>query len=92
MKQNDEYKEASLEAALQFATERNYAFDTLTNHPDVTRVEVIDRDGRAYTKWDVSNVQLSMQDSGKTLKVFLTSDPEPELQHSFYFYDTERNR
>lgn len=92
MKQNDEYKVASLKAALQFATERNWAFDTLIDHPDVTRVEVIDRDGRAYTKWDVSNVQLSIQDSGKTLKIFLTSEPEDELQHSFHFYDTERNK
>lgn len=36
----------------------------------VTRFEVIDETGRAIVKYDVS-VELSYQDDGKTLKVFL---------------------
>jgi hypothetical protein len=38
----------------------------------VTRVEVIDQDGRSYVNWDKSNkVELSFQDDGRTLKVFI---------------------
>lgn len=37
----------------------------------VTRVEVIDENGRSYTKYDTQGY-LSFQDEGKTLKVFLS--------------------
>jgi hypothetical protein len=37
----------------------------------VTRFEVIDATGRAFTAWGVK-VDLSYQDDGRTLKVFLT--------------------
>ncbi len=36
----------------------------------VTRVEVVDETGRVYSKWDCS-VELSYQDDGRTLKVFV---------------------
>ena len=39
--------------------------------PEVTRVEVIDKDGRAYTNYDVSSCELLLQDGDKTLKIFL---------------------
>jgi hypothetical protein len=43
---------------------------------NVTRVEVIDQDGRSYVNWDDNNkVELSFQDDGRTLKVFI-SNPE----------------
>jgi len=48
--------------------------DFLKNYPDVTRFEIIDDNGRVYTNYDVSNVQVSLQDDGKTLKVFLSYD------------------
>ncbi len=44
---------------------------------DVTRIEVIDETGRAYVRDDVLSggpgveVELSYQDGGKTLKVFV---------------------
>lgn len=45
---------------------------------NVSRVEIIDHtekgEGRAYTFWDHKNksdVQLSLQDEGRTLKVFI---------------------
>jgi hypothetical protein len=39
---------------------------------NVTRVEVIDETGRAYVAWDKSiGVELSLQDDGRTLKVFV---------------------
>ena len=39
--------------------------------PEVTRVEVIDKDGRTYTNYDVSSCDLMLQDDDKTLKLFL---------------------
>jgi len=45
----------------------------------VTRVEVIDDQGRAYTMWDNNfNVTVQMQDDNRTLKIFVKAkDPEP---------------
>lgn len=37
----------------------------------VNRVEVIDEDGRSYTNYDAHGVHLSVQDTGRTLKVFI---------------------
>ena len=39
----------------------------------VTRFEVIDEGGRAYTRWGVK-IDLSYQDDGRTLKVFVKPD------------------
>jgi len=38
---------------------------------EVTRLEVIDHTGRAYVNHEVKLVSLSMQDEGRTLKVFV---------------------
>lgn len=38
---------------------------------EVNRFEVIDENGRSYVKYDC-NVELSYQDDGKTLKIFIT--------------------
>jgi hypothetical protein len=48
--------------------------DTTITLCEVTRVEVIDEDGRSYTKYLDTNqtVCYSIQDDGKTLKVFIT--------------------
>jgi len=37
----------------------------------ITRVEVIDKTGRAYTNMKAENVSLSFQDDNRTLKVFI---------------------
>tara|TARA_B110000503_G_C7157835_1_gene418134 strand:+ start:102 stop:356 length:255 start_codon:yes stop_codon:yes gene_type:complete len=42
----------------------------MANNSKVTRFEVIDENGRVYSKWNC-NVELSYQDDGKTLKVFI---------------------
>ena len=44
--------------------------DGIINLPKVTRVEVIDENGRSYVKYNVE-VELSYQDSAQTLKLFL---------------------
>lgn len=50
------------------------------NIENITRVEVIDDKGRAYTRWSVI-VQLSLQDDGRTLKVFVSPRPAPAPQN-----------
>ena len=42
----------------------------------VTRVEVIDGNGRSYVKHDVTDLEFHLQDDGMTLKLFLQSDKE----------------
>ena len=45
--------------------------DQLVDMNRVTRVEVIDDDGRSYMEYNAEAVQISIQDDGRTLKVFL---------------------
>ena len=40
--------------------------------PKCTRVEVIDKSGRAYTNYDCKSVETQMQDEERTLKVFIS--------------------
>lgn len=46
--------------------------DYIKNYPYITRVEVIGKNGREYVQYNCSNVQVSEQDEGRTLKVFLS--------------------
>ena len=50
--------------------------ESLDSFPKLTRVEVIDEKGRAYTNMSCEGVQISMQDGGRTLKVFLVNSNE----------------
>ena len=45
----------------------------LINATEVTRVEIIDKNGRAYSKWlkDSDQIEYQVQDDGKTLKIFI---------------------
>jgi hypothetical protein len=47
--------------------------DFLANYPKVTRVELITNNGREFVQYECSNVQMSLQDDGQTIKVFLFS-------------------
>jgi hypothetical protein len=47
--------------------------DFLYSYPQVTRVEVITNNGRELVRYECSNVQVSLQDDGQTIKVFLSS-------------------
>lgn len=42
------------------------------DRPLVDRVEVIDNRGRAYTNYWVKDVSTSLQDNGRTLKIFVS--------------------
>ncbi len=44
---------------------------TVIDTKNITRVEVIDDTGRAYSSWNNEAVELSVQDDGRTLKIFI---------------------
>lgn len=46
--------------------------DYIKSYPLINRVEVISKNGREFVQYDCSNVQVSGQDNGRTLKVFLS--------------------
>lgn len=41
--------------------------------PLVTRLEVVDDSGRAFSSYTAKNVELHIQDDGRTMKIFLRS-------------------
>jgi hypothetical protein len=47
--------------------------DFLKSCPEVTRVEIITNWGRETVYSECSNVKVSLQDDGRTIKVFLSS-------------------
>ena len=47
--------------------------DFLKSYPEVTRVEIITNWGRETVYSECSNVKVSLQDDGRTIKVFLSS-------------------
>lgn len=46
------------------------------NTEKITRVEVIDEDGRSYVKYGVTSIEFSLQDDDCTLKIFLKTKSE----------------
>jgi hypothetical protein len=64
--------------------------DFLKNYPEVTRVEVITDDGREFVRYDCHNVQLSLQDDGRTLKVFLKQEQISEEENEVRFKECLR--
>ena len=50
--------------------------DNIDSYLKVTRVEVIEPGKRAYVQYDAKNVQVSLQDDGRTLKIFVEKDTE----------------
>ena len=46
--------------------------EEMADNSKVTRFEVIDENGRVYSKWNCK-VKLSYQDNGQTLKLFINS-------------------
>ena len=59
--------------------------DFLKNFPKVTRVEVITDEGREFVRYDCHNVQMSLQDDGRTLKVFLKQEQISEEENEVRF-------
>lgn len=51
----------------------NTKFETEIKFPrnQITRLEVIDGSGRAYVNMNVKDLEFSLQDEGRTLKIFV---------------------
>lgn len=47
---------------------------SLKDFPEVTRFEIIDDKGRAYVNYSLEGSTISLQDQGRTLKVFINGD------------------
>lgn len=47
----------------------------------ITRLEVIDEDGRQYVNMSVIGMEFSFQDDGKTLKLFVDTDKHAVLNN-----------
>lgn len=45
--------------------------DTLKDLKEITRVEVIDKNGRSYVNLNAKDVKISLQDEYRTLKIFV---------------------
>ena len=50
--------------------------DFLKSYPKVTRVELITNWGREIVKLGCSNVKMSLQDNGRTIKVFMMEEDQ----------------
>lgn len=61
-----------LSEAARLAAELDIAQQRILDTEQVTRVEVIDQEGRSYVNWNVNAVEFSLQDDAKTLKIFLS--------------------
>jgi hypothetical protein len=59
--------------------------DFIESYPDITRVEVITNEGREFVRYDCSDVQVSLQDEGRTLKVFLKQEQVSEEENERRF-------
>jgi hypothetical protein len=77
----DEFSKQEIQDILQAMEEYHKKRLTLTDDvaslsikelPNCNRVEVIDQKGRSYVNWKPNNkVRLSMQDDGRTAKIFI---------------------
>jgi len=54
--------------------EERFEYPSEHEWKDVTRVEVIDDDGRSYLGYGLESVSHSVQDDGQTLKIFVENE------------------
>ena len=73
LQENAELIQATIEATEKaLAISRVVGSLPIQDLPKCTRVEVIDQKGRSYVNWKPTNkVRLSMQDDGRTAKIFI---------------------
>lgn len=45
---------------------------------DITRLTIVDEDGRSYEKLNIVSADYEIQDDGFTLKVFIKTDQSPK--------------
>lgn len=59
--------------------------DFIESYPNATRVEVITDDGREFVRYECHDVQVSLQDDGRTIKVFLKQEQVSEEENECRF-------
>ena len=59
--------------------------DPLKSYPEVTRIEVITDNGREFVRHNCADVQVSLQDDGRTIKVFLKQEQISEEENERRF-------
>ena len=59
--------------------------DPLKSSPEVTRIEVITDNGREFVRHNCADVQVSLQDDGRTIKVFLKQEQISEEENERRF-------
>ena len=64
--------------------------DFLKNYPEVTRVEVVTDNGREFVQHDCTNVQVILQDDGRTIEVFLKQEQISEEENERRFKECMR--
>ena len=64
--------------------------DFLKNYPKVTRVEVVTDNGREFVQHDCTNVQVILQDDGRTIEVFLKQEQISEEENEQRFKECMR--
>lgn len=47
---------------------------------EITRLEIIGPSGRVYTNWNVSTLELSLQDNDRTLKIFVGENNDNQTE------------
>ena len=78
--------EANIEASMQRIKELTEDIqqpngDFLKNYPEVTRVELVTNHCRELVLYKRSNVQVSLQDDGRTLKIFSEQEQVSEEEN-----------
>ena len=53
----------------------------------VKRLEIIDESGRAYVNMNVSECTISIQDTGNTMKLFVSTDEDTVYKYSVMYKD-----
>jgi hypothetical protein len=43
---------------------------------DVSRITVVNDEGRAFEQFALKDIEFSLQDDGRTLKIFVKNDPD----------------
>ena len=55
----------------------------------VKRLEIIDESGRAYVNMNVSECTISIQDTGNTMKLFVSTDEDTVYKYSVMYKDNK---
>ena len=64
------------EIAMRIEEANDTRLDGIIDTENITRVEIIDEHGRSYVKMNIEDLEISLQDGNKTLKLFVNTGKE----------------